>query len=229
MFEHVNGLFGRDATQDARIFELRIDGPRGEWRFGGTLREAGGSHRTGIITLDDLPVTDLLLLSGQSRLPVTTDLKLSAKADVSIDAGRIEGMKATIHTSDGKFLIEEKDFNPVTIESVQASASWDEQARVMKLDDLDYRGAGNAVPAVRRLDREPGRGRQRLDRHAGGPRRDPARGDRAQRQAGQDRDPRRAPDRARRRHRHRRSQRQRRGCSGPDHRYHRDHRATMTA
>ncbi|KAB1076265.1 YhdP family protein [Methylobacterium planeticum] len=145
VFEHVNGLFGRDASQDARIFELRIDGPRGEWRFGGTLREAGGSHRTGIITLDDLPVTDLLLLSGQSRLPVTTDLKLSAKADVAIDAGRIEGMKATIHTSDGNFLIEEKDFNPVTVESVRASASWDEQARVMKLDSLDYRGAGNAV------------------------------------------------------------------------------------
>jgi hypothetical protein len=145
VFEHVNGLFGRDATQDARIFELRIDGPRGEWRFGGTLREAGGARRTGIITLDDLPVTDLLLLSGQSRLPVTTDLKLSAKADVAIDAGRIEGMTATLHTSDGNFLIEEKDFNPVTIESVKASASWDERARVMKLDSLDYRGAGNAV------------------------------------------------------------------------------------
>ncbi len=145
VFERVNGLFGRDPTQDARVFELRIDGPHGEWRFGGNLREAGGTRRTGIITLDDLPVTDLLLLSGQSKLPITTDLKLSAKADVALDAGRIEGMKATLHTSDGNFLIEEKDFNPVTIESLRASASWDERARVMNLDALDYLGAGNAV------------------------------------------------------------------------------------
>ncbi|MEA1831918.1 DUF3971 domain-containing protein [Methylobacterium durans] len=145
VFERVNGLFGRDAAQEARIFELRIDGPHGEWRFGGNLREAGGTKRTGIITLDDLPVTDLLLLSGQSRLPITTDLKLSAKADVALDGGRIEAMKATLRTSDGSFLIEEKDFNPVTIETLQASASWDEANRALKLDALDYAGAGNAV------------------------------------------------------------------------------------
>ena len=145
VFEHVNGLFGRDPNQDARLFELRIDGPHGQWRFGGTLREAGGTRRTGIITLDDLPATDLLLLSGQSKLPVTTDLKLSARADVALDGGRIEAMKATLHTSDGTVLVEEKDFNPVTIESLKATVSWDEAARVMTLDGLDYRGAGNAL------------------------------------------------------------------------------------
>ncbi|SFG49135.1 DUF3971 domain-containing protein [Methylobacterium gossipiicola] len=145
VFEHVNGLFRRDATRNARVFELRIDGPHGEWRFGGDLQEAGGTRRTGIITLDDLPITDLLLLTGQSKLPVETDLKLSAKADVALDAGRIEAMTATIRTSDGNFLIEEKDFNPVTIESVAARVSWDETARAMKLDALDYRGAGNVA------------------------------------------------------------------------------------
>ncbi len=145
VFEHVNGLFRRDAVRDARVFELRIEGPHGEWRFGGDLHEAGGSKRTGIITLDDLPVTDLLLLSGQSNLPVETDLKLSAKADIAIDAGRIETMTATIRTSDGNLLIEEKDFNPVTIDSAEARVSWDEAGRAMKFEALDYRGAGNAV------------------------------------------------------------------------------------
>lgn len=145
VFEHVNGLFRRDAVRDARVFELRIDGPHGEWRFGGDLHEAGGTKRTGIITLDDLPITDLLLLSGQSKLPVDTDLKLSAKADVAIDAGRIETMTAEIRTGGGNVLIEEKDFNPVTIDSLSAAVSWDEAGRAMKLDALDYRGAGNAV------------------------------------------------------------------------------------
>ncbi|HEX8373774.1 MAG TPA: DUF3971 domain-containing protein, partial [Geminicoccaceae bacterium] len=145
VFERVNGLFRRDAARDARVFELRIDGPHGEWRFGGDLHEAGGTKRTGVITLDDLPISDLLLLSGQSKLPIATDLKLSARADVALDAGRIETMKAVVRTDDGNFLIEEKDFNPVTVESLEARVNWDEAGRMMNLDGLDYRGAGNAV------------------------------------------------------------------------------------
>ncbi|MCC0808251.1 DUF3971 domain-containing protein [Methylobacterium sp. W2] len=145
VFEHVNGLFRRDAVRDSRVFELRIDGPHGEWRFGGDLHEGGDGKRNGIITLDDLPVTDLLLLSGQSKLPIETDLKVSAKAEVGLDNGRIETLKATVKTSDGNFLIEEKDFNPVTIESLTASVSWDEARRVLNLDSIDYLGAGNAV------------------------------------------------------------------------------------
>ncbi|MEL6064436.1 DUF3971 domain-containing protein [Methylobacterium sp. 2A] len=146
VFARVNGLFGRDPVTGTRNFELRLDGPHGEWRFGGALRDGGeGQMRSGIITLDDLPVTDLLLLSGQSGLPLTTDLKVSARADVSLAAGRIQAMTAKVHTGDGTFLIEEKDFNPVTVESLDANLDWDEAGRVMALTGLDYRGAGNAV------------------------------------------------------------------------------------
>lgn len=156
VFARVNGLFGRDPANGTRTFELRLDGPHGEWRFGGALRDGGEGHggeghggegheRSGIITLDDLPVSDLLLLSGQSGLPLTTDLKVSARADVSLAAGRITTTTARIHTGDGTFLIEEKDFNPVTVEGLDASLNWDEAGRVMALTALDYRGAGNAV------------------------------------------------------------------------------------
>ncbi|MDP4006868.1 DUF3971 domain-containing protein [Methylobacterium sp. NEAU K] len=146
VYARVNGLFGRDPVNGTRNFELRLDGPHGEWRFGGSLRDTGeGQERSGVITLDDLPVPDLLLLSGQSGMPLTTDLKLSARADVSLAAGRITTMNAKVHTGDGTFLIEEKDFNPVTVESLDASLNWDEAGRVMSLTGLDYRGAGNAV------------------------------------------------------------------------------------
>ena len=145
VFERVNGLFRRDAARDARLFELRIDGPHGEWRFGGDLHEAGGGKRDGTITLDDLPVTDLLLLSGQSKLPVTTDLKLSARAEVALTNGRIETMASTLRTGDGSLLIEEKDFNPVAVEAVEVRTSWDEARRALNLDALDYRGGGNGA------------------------------------------------------------------------------------
>lgn len=145
VFEHVNGVFRRDAVRDSRVFELRIDGPHGEWRFGGDLHEGGNGKRNGVITLDDLPVTDLLLLSGQSKLPIETDLKVSAKAEIALDNGRVETMSATVRTSDGNVLIEEKDFNPVTVESLTAAVSWDEAKRILNLDSVDYLGAGNAV------------------------------------------------------------------------------------
>lgn len=144
-FEHVNGLFHRGASDGARVFELRIDGPNGEWRFGGRVHEAGEGRRAGVITLDDLPITDLLLLSGHSKMPVETDLKLSAKADVALVNGRIETMQAEVRTGEGLFLIDEKDFNPVVIDELRAEARWDESRRALDISAIDYKGGGNAA------------------------------------------------------------------------------------
>ena len=145
VFERVNGLFHRGTANGARIFELRIDGPNGEWRFGGKVHDGAEGRRAGIITLDDLPVADLLLLSGQSKLPIETDLKLSAKADVALKGGRIESMKAEVKTGEGLFVIDEKDFNPVIVERVRAEARWDEGRRALDIAALDYKGGGNDV------------------------------------------------------------------------------------
>ncbi|MFE1601895.1 YhdP family protein [Methylobacterium sp. ID0610] len=145
VFPRVDGLFTRDAVRDAKVFEMRIMGPHGPWRFGGDIEQAKDQLRRGVLTLDDLPVTDLLLLSGQSRLPLTTDVKLSGRATVAMHGARLDTMTLALKSSEGTFLIEEKDFNPVTIESVSVDANWDEARRTLKLDSLDYRGAGNAV------------------------------------------------------------------------------------
>lgn len=155
VFARVNGLFGRDPVNGTRSFELRLDGPHGEWRFGGSLHENGDGARAGRITLDDLPVADFLLLAGQSGLPLTTDLKLSARADVALLNGRITTMNAKVHTGEGTFLIEEKDFNPVTIDDLAATLSWDENARTMALDSLDYTGGGNALRLAGRWAQSP--------------------------------------------------------------------------
>lgn len=142
-FERVNGLFRRGTSDDSRVFELRIDGPHGEWRFGGRVHEAGEGRRAGVITLDDLPITDLLLLSGRSKMPVDTDLKLSAKADVTLSGGRIQTMKAEVKTGGGTLLIDEKDFNPVVIDELRAEAAWDEERRALAISAIDYKGGGN--------------------------------------------------------------------------------------
>ncbi|TNC13695.1 hypothetical protein FF100_13095 [Methylobacterium terricola] len=145
VFPRVDGLFNRDATRSARLFEMRIVGPHGPWRFGGDVEQAPDGGRHGVLTLDDLPAPDLLLLSGQSRLPLTTDLKLSGRAQVAMHGARLDGMTLRLTTSEGNLLIEEKDFNPVTIEAVTVDAAWDEARRALRVDSLDYRGAGNRV------------------------------------------------------------------------------------
>lgn len=143
-FERVNGLFHRGGSGDgARIFELRIDGPNGEWRFGGKVHDEAEGRRAGVITLDDLPVTDLLLLSGQSKMPIETDLKLSAKADVALRGSRIDTMTFEVKTGEGLFVVDEKDFNPVVVEQVRAEARWDETRRALDIAAIDYRGGGN--------------------------------------------------------------------------------------
>ncbi|ACA20135.1 conserved hypothetical protein [Methylobacterium sp. 4-46] len=145
VFPRVDGLFSRDAVREARVFEMRIMGPHGPWRFGGDVEQAAGDLRRGVLTLDDLPATDLLLLSGQSRLPVTTDVKLSGRATVAMHGARLDTMTLGLRSSEGTVLIEEKDFNPVTVEAVTVEATWDEARRALSLTSLDYRGAGNAV------------------------------------------------------------------------------------
>ncbi|WP_122982784.1 DUF3971 domain-containing protein [Methylobacterium indicum] len=145
VFPRVDGLFSRDATRPARVFEMRIVGPHGAWRFGGDVEEAADGGRHGVLTLDDLPAPDLLLLSGQSRLPLTTDLKLSGRAQVAMHGARLDRMTFRLATSEGNLLIEEKDFNPVTIEAVTVDAAWDEALRTLKVESLDYRGGGNRV------------------------------------------------------------------------------------
>lgn len=142
-FERVNGLFHRGSGDGARIFELRIDGPNGEWRFGGKVHDEREGRRAGVITLDDLPVTDLLLLSGQSKMPIETDLKLSARADVALQGPRIATMTFEVKSGEGLFVIDEKDFNPVVIEQVRAEARWDEARRALDVTAIDYRGGGN--------------------------------------------------------------------------------------
>lgn len=76
-------------------------------------------------------------------MPVETDLKLSARADVALSGGRIETMKAEVKTGGGTLLIDEKDFNPVVIDELRAEASWDEARRALAISAIDYKGGGN--------------------------------------------------------------------------------------
>ena len=79
----------------------------------------------------------------------------------SLAAGRIKTMNAKVHTGDGTFLIEEKDFNPVTVESLDAALDWDEAGRVMTLDRPGLSRRRQRRAPHRGVDGEPARMRRR--------------------------------------------------------------------
>ena len=157
-FHRVDGLFRRTGGAEGRSFEMRLDGPHGAWRFGGDVHDLADGRRRGVLTLDDLPSVDLLLLSGFSRLPVTTDLKLSVRANVELAANRLSAMDLAVRTSDGTILIEEKDFKPIAIEGLSARASWDEAGRRLDIGAIEYLGGGNEVRLKGALSTAPGIG-----------------------------------------------------------------------
>ena len=61
-FSQVTGTFERTAS-GGRRFDFSLEGPRGRWQLNGDLK-GGTRHRGGSIAVADVPLADLMLLSG---------------------------------------------------------------------------------------------------------------------------------------------------------------------
>jgi hypothetical protein len=151
-FRVVAGSFERGEF-DSRRFDISLEGPRGRWRLNGDLK-AGGRHRGGKVAVEELPGEDLMLLSGLSNAPATTDVKLSAQAEAIITDGRLAKFEARFATSAGTVVIDDKDMPPIEVGAAAGHGTWDEAARKLSLGaltfkagDTDIRLHGDAVAA----------------------------------------------------------------------------------
>ena len=142
-FRQVSGLFERSGP-DGRRFEIGLEGPRGRWRVAGDLK-AGSRHRGGSITVADMPIDDLMLLSGLSNAPATSDLKLSGQADAVITEGRIAKLETRLSTNAGMVQIDDKDMPPIDVAAASAHGVWDEARRTFALDEIAFRSAGTEI------------------------------------------------------------------------------------
>ncbi|HEX8167411.1 MAG TPA: DUF3971 domain-containing protein [Beijerinckiaceae bacterium] len=142
-FRQVTGLFERSGA-DGRRFDVALEGPRGRWRINGDLK-AGNRHRGGSISVSEVPIEDLLLLSGLSNAPATSDLKLSGQADAIITDGRIAKLETRLATNAGMVQIDDKDMPPIDVAAASAHGVWDEARRTFALDDIAFRSAGTEV------------------------------------------------------------------------------------
>ncbi|QFU16359.1 DUF3971 domain-containing protein [Microvirga thermotolerans] len=150
------GGFDRlDATFDwsetgGRRFSATVEGPKGSWQLGGDARVEGGGYRAAIAA-DGAPIQDILLLTGLSALPATTDLAFSGRVDAAYADGRVTELKARLDADAGVVQIDDKDTSPLKVDHAAIEASWDEAARALDLSLLELVGGGNRVRLQGRL------------------------------------------------------------------------------
>src|SRR5215212_2989710 len=142
-FSQVTGTFERTAS-GGRRFDFSLEGPRGRWQLNGDLK-GGTRHRGGSIAVADVPLADLMLLSGLSNAPATTELKLSGHAAAFISEGRLASFETQLTTDAGMVQIDDKDMPPIDVAAASAHGLWDEARRTFALDAIAFKSAGTDI------------------------------------------------------------------------------------
>ncbi|HEY8381802.1 MAG TPA: DUF3971 domain-containing protein [Microvirga sp.] len=143
-FRRVDAVFDR-TDAGGRRFDATLEGPRGSWQLGGeALAEGTGRYRATMVAAD-APVQDILLLSGLSALPATTDLKLSGRIDATYADGKIGEFKANLGSTSGSVQIDDPDTSPLRVEAVTVDAAWNEDRRVVAFRRLELKGGDTHV------------------------------------------------------------------------------------
>jgi Protein of unknown function len=155
-FRVASGIFERSGL-DSRRFDVNLDGPRGSWRISGDLK-AGGRHRGGKVSIEDLPGEDLLLLSGLSNAPARANLKLSGQAEAIITEGRLAKLEMALATGAGTVVIDDKDMPPIEVGAATGRGAWDEAARKLSLNALTFRARETDIRLHGELTALPGQG-----------------------------------------------------------------------
>jgi hypothetical protein len=138
-FSRVDANFERTGSR-RRHFDMTLNGSNGAWRLAGDVFRDRGARRDGTIRLADVPIQDLMLLTGLSGLPAETSLKLSGSAEATLVHGKLERLETRLQTGSGIVQVDDKDMPPIEVDSSSVFASWDESRRALVMQELDYKG-----------------------------------------------------------------------------------------
>ncbi len=136
-FSKVGAVFQRVEGGDRRI-DLDLDGARGAWHVRGVVH--GGPDRRAELVAENVPLTDILLLTGLSNLPANSDLTLGARLSVAYDGRRLTRLEGQLDSSAGA--IKRAGHPPLVLDRASAEASWDEEQRRLRIVDLEVASEG---------------------------------------------------------------------------------------
>ena len=131
-FRRVNALFER-VGDGLRRMSIGLEGPGGFWRLAGEVGEdAGKAHAE--LQASGIPLGDALLLTGMSGFPTVGDLRLSGQISTQLADGRLSRFVGRFESSAGS--IAPPGQNPIAIERLAGSASWDEAKGSFDLSEI---------------------------------------------------------------------------------------------
>jgi AsmA-like C-terminal region len=143
-FTRLDATFDR-TTDGGRRFDATVDGPRGAWQLSGDAASDGpGTYRAKMIARD-APVQDLVLLSGASAVPATSDLKLTGRVDAAFADGRATQFRAQLASNAGEIQIDDPDTTPLPVERLAIEMFWDESRRALVFPSLELKGGATQV------------------------------------------------------------------------------------
>lgn len=143
-FNRVDAIFDW-SEEGGRHFAATLDGPQGVWQLAGDANADGKGGYTASVVADGAPIQDILLLTGLSALPATTDLEFSGRVDAAYANGRVTDLRARLDSNAGTIQIDDKDTSPLQVERSHIQVAWDEAARVLDLQRLELKGGDTHV------------------------------------------------------------------------------------
>lgn len=131
-FRRVNARFERVGVGTRRM-SLQLEGPRGSWELGGELAEDAAGRRAELVA-SAVPLEDVLLLGGMSRLPTTSDLKLSGSLSLALSQDRLSRFEGRLDSTSGTIAMPGQ--KPLPIDRSSVRAAWDEAAHQLAIGEL---------------------------------------------------------------------------------------------
>ncbi|MFC1459560.1 DUF3971 domain-containing protein [Microvirga arabica] len=149
-FQRVNAAF--DWTEEGgRRFAATVEGPQGPWQLNGDARVEGQDAYRASIVAERAPITDILLLSGASEVPATTDLEFSGRFDLAFADGRVTELKTRLESSPGTIEIQDPDTSPFPVDKAVIEAHWNEAAKALELQRVEAKGGDTNLNLQGRL------------------------------------------------------------------------------
>lgn len=107
-------------SADERSLSLSMQGSGHPWSINGQMKGSRGQERSIALKLSQAPLTDLLMLSGTQKAPVTGNVEFSSELSVTISSDdKLTGLKGTVEGSRGTLLYEDKDQPPLDLTALR--------------------------------------------------------------------------------------------------------------
>jgi hypothetical protein len=137
-------------------FGFGLKGRHGPWQVSGTvLGGTTGTDRKVSMSVDDVPVSDILALGGFRTPLVTTDMPLSGTLDLAIAPDdSLRALNASLRGGHGILTMDDPDQPPVAVDDLAVRSSWDAAAGELVISSAELHAgdthlalAGRVSPA----------------------------------------------------------------------------------